>query len=116
MAIQKAKLKGKIDEDMSEEEQVAVAVEEATEEVPVPATKPAPAVAAMPELSVQESEHVTFAVYTEQDPAPTIGHPAHGGYSFIENGIPKLEARKSYTMPRRVAEHLADKKVGTIVG
>jgi hypothetical protein len=54
---------------------------------------------------------VSVAMYVDCDPAPTIGHPAHGGYSFVEHGITKLNARESYIVPRRVAEHLVDKKL-----
>jgi len=61
-----------------------------------------------------ESDLVTINMFVDADPAPTVGHPAHGGFSFIEKGIMKLEARKSYVVPASVAAHLADKKMCSI--
>jgi hypothetical protein len=71
--------------------------------------KEAPAAASR--ANANEEDLVTIAMFVTVDPAPTIGAPSHGGYSFVENGIMKLSARENYTVPRRVAEHLVDKQL-----
>src|ERR1051326_6223141 len=48
---------------------------------------------------------VTFTCMEEIDPSPVVG-----SFSFTRDlGIPKLEARKNYSMPLHVALHLIDK-------
>lgn len=77
------------------------------EESPQVTEAPAPVVAKIK----PNADLVSIAMYVDCDPAPTIGHPAYGGYSFVENGVIILKARESYIVPRRVAEHLVDKKM-----
>lgn len=72
--------------------------------------------ASAPAPRVREAGMVTIACYVDVDPAPVVGHPSQGGYSFIDHGIMKLEARHNYTVPLRVAQHLVDKKIASIVG
>lgn len=99
------------DEDDDEEEtlkvtktpKVAIADDDSDASAPVEA----PVVAKIK----PNADLVSIAMYVDCDPAPTIGHPAHGGYSFVEHGITTLKARESYIVPRRVAEHLVDKKM-----
>lgn len=54
---------------------------------------------------------VEFTCYETVDPAPTIGD-----FSFNRDlSVVVLEAKKTYTIPRRVAEVLVDKKKGVIL-
>jgi hypothetical protein len=61
-------------------------------------------------VEAEEDDNVKFSCHTTVDPSPTVGN-----YRFADNGVAVLERMKNYTMPRRVAEHLVDKKVGVIV-
>lgn len=93
-------------EDIEGEVEAAVTTDDVETPAPVAAVE-----AASPEVAQPEENLVRIAMFVEVDPAPTIGHPLHGGYSFAQNGILKLEARKSYTVPRNVADVLIDKKL-----
>jgi hypothetical protein len=83
-------------------------------EAPAP-IQPAQEVKAEPKAKLKQADNVTIAMFKTVDPAPTVGHPSHGGYSFQQNGITKLEATKSYVVPRAVGEHLVDKKLAGFV-
>jgi hypothetical protein len=92
-------------DELDELEEVATATAQVEE------VSPAPEVA-----QSDESEFMTVAMFQTIDPAPTIGHPSHGGYSFQANGIMVLKERQNYTVPFNVGMVLLDKKVAGRVG
>lgn len=71
----------------------------------------APTNSEAPKLSEEADDMVTFVCLEEVDPAPVVGQ-----YRFRDHGVSKLEKMKNYTVPRSVAEHLVDRKKGSIVG